>query len=217
MVQKQRVYHFTKMKKLGKGGVKMNKNSLYEIKVRRARYIVKEKEIEYDEKYCIDTNTGEEIYNRDIEIENDIIAYDEYKKKVGLLTSEEIRKIREKYNLTQKDYALSIGVGEITVHRFENGTIQTDSINSLMEFSKEPDNMYKMIIDNKEKLDEAVFNCTIERIQEARTLKMHRIANINYDELRKLPAKTESASVIAEEVIQRYNACIDQISIGGIL
>ena len=96
------------------------------VKVRRVETNVKGKIIEYDEYYMIDPTTGEEIFDRNIEIENDARLYDIYKKQMNLLTSEEIKNIRKKYDMNQKEFALSIGVGEITIHRFENGSIQTE-------------------------------------------------------------------------------------------
>ena len=50
--------------------------------------------------------------------------YDEYKKRVGLLTSKEIIAIRKKLNLTQEGLARIMGCGLKTITRYENGAIQ---------------------------------------------------------------------------------------------
>ena len=118
---------------------------------------IKGEKIEVTEKYYINLETNERIYDRELAIENDIIAYDEYKKIKGLLTTKDIKEIRRKYDLTQKEYALAIGVGEITVHRFENGTIQTESIDSIMRLSSNTINMYELLKQNKEKLDKEFY------------------------------------------------------------
>lgn len=52
------------------------------------------------------------------------IMYDEYKKRVGLLTSKEIIAIRKKLNLTQEGLARLMGCGLKTITRYENGAIQ---------------------------------------------------------------------------------------------
>ena len=104
------------------------------LRIRKAKVNVKGTLIEYDEYYLVD-EMAEEIFDRNIEIENDKQLYDIYKKQNNLLTNSEIKKIRQKYGLTQKEYALVIGVGEVTVHRFENGAIQTEAIDSIMELS----------------------------------------------------------------------------------
>ena len=87
------------------------------IKVRKTKANVKGIVIEFDEYYMIDPVTGEEVFDRNIEIENDARLYDIYKKQMNLLTSSEIKNIRKKYDMNQKEFALSIGVGEITIHR----------------------------------------------------------------------------------------------------
>lgn len=57
--------------------------------------------------------------------ENEIAVYDAYKRKVGLLTSYDIKKIREKRNLSQAKFAREVSIGEKTLTRIENGKIQS--------------------------------------------------------------------------------------------
>ena len=49
------------------------------------------------------------------------IIADAYRKKVGLLTGEEIKEQREKLGLTQKELAKGAGVGVASIKRWENG------------------------------------------------------------------------------------------------
>ena len=74
-----------------------------------------------------------------------------YKKKVNLLTSKDIKDIRKKYKLTQREYSFALGLGEITVHRFEKGSIQSDADNQLMMLSSNPEHFINMLDDNKER------------------------------------------------------------------
>ena len=120
------------------------------LRIRKVLVNVKNTLIEYDEYYLVDEN-GEEIFDRNIEIENDQRLYDIYKKQNNLLTNFEIKKIRQKYGLTQKEYALVIGVGEVTVHRFEKGAIQTEAVDSIMKLSNDPDNMSFLLLQNRKK------------------------------------------------------------------
>lgn len=175
------------------------------LKKEKIKYVIKDEEVEVIEKYYIDVETGERIYDRELSIDNDIRAYDEYKRKKGLLTAKEIKSIRKKYDLTQKEYALAIGVGEITVHRFENGTIQTESIDSIMRLSDEPDNMLKLLLQNRDKLEKKVFKKVMLLVTHLQNIKNHRIADINYEELKSLDFKTEDVNYVAEAVIHEYN------------
>jgi len=58
---------------------------------------------------------------------------DAYRKKVGLLTGAEIRELRRKYALSQKDLSKRAGVGIASIKRWENGIIQTKSMNSALK------------------------------------------------------------------------------------
>lgn len=63
-------------------------------------------------------------------LENEMIdealinGYDAYRKKHDLLTSKDIKNIRKKYGLTQAELAFLMGLGEITITRYETKQIQ---------------------------------------------------------------------------------------------
>lgn len=106
--------------------------------------------------YC--KTCGNEIYNRELEIENDIIVFDEYKKNVGLLTSKEIKDIRKKYHLSQATFAKVLGFGEKTITRYENGAIQDESIDNLMMLAKNELNFHKLWEKSKNNLKQSENN-----------------------------------------------------------
>ena len=161
------------------------------IKTRKVKVTVKGIIIEFDENYMIDSTTGEEIFDRNIEIENDIRLYDIYKKQMNLLTSSEIKNIRKKYGMNQKEFALSIGVGEITIHRFENGSIQTESVDSIIRLSANPNIMYDLIIKNKANLSKDEYNRFLDNINTLIKLNQHKIASYDINDFKKLNFQTE--------------------------
>lgn len=55
-----------------------------------------------------------------------------YRKKIGLLTGEEIKKYRKKYGLTQKALADKITVGIASIKRWEGGIIQSKSMDKVL-------------------------------------------------------------------------------------
>ena len=67
-----------------------------------------------------------------IEKENDINVYNAYKKKVGLLTTDEIKQIRTKRGWSQRTLARFLGIGEKDITRYENGAVQTKSIDRMI-------------------------------------------------------------------------------------
>lgn len=180
------------------------------LRIRKVQVNVKGTLIEYDEYYLVDEN-GKEIFNRNIEIENDQRLYDIYKKQNNLLTNFEIKKIRQKYGLTQKEYALVIGVGEITVHRFEKGAIQTEAVDSIMKLSNDPDNMAFLLLQNRNNISESLYDILLKRIKELQTLKKHALVDINKFDLDVLEFEEESAIDIAKNIINIYNARVDEL------
>lgn len=180
------------------------------LRVRKVKVDVKGTLIEYEEYYLVDDN-GEEIFDRNIEIENDQRLYDIYKKQNNLLTNFEIKKIRQKYGLTQKEYALVIGVGEVTVHRFEKGAIQTEAVDSIMKLSNDPDNMSFLLLQNRKNIGESLYNMLLERIKELQILKRHALIDINKFDLDVLDFEEESAIDVAKNIINVYNARVDEL------
>ncbi len=57
---------------------------------------------------------------------------DAYRKKVGLLTSSEIASIRKKFGLSQADFSLMLGLGEVTITRYESKSIQDSTYDMLI-------------------------------------------------------------------------------------
>ncbi len=182
------------------------------VKTRRIEANVKGKIIEFDEYYVIDPATGEEVFDRNIEIENDARLYDIYKKQMNLLTSSEIKNIRKKYDMNQKEFALSIGVGEITIHRFENGSIQTESVDSIIRLSEDPDIMYNLLIKNQANLSDSDFSCFLKKISILKKLKHHKIADFNINDYVNLNFETELINNVTNQLIIEYNTQIDNVS-----
>lgn len=175
------------------------------INVRKIKYIVKNREIEFEEKYCVDEETNEEIYDRDIEIENDIALYDLYKKEENLLTSKDIKRIREKYDLNQKEFSNAIGLGEITIHRLENGFIQNDSTDAIIRLAAIPSNMLEMATKNKNKLNDECLEKLLVKLIELLDEKEHKIAKFNIEDFKGLNFNEDNVKEIAKAIIFKYN------------
>ena len=75
---------------------------------------------------------GAYMNNDIIDREHDIVVYNEYKKKVGLLTTDEIKQIRQKRGWSQRQMAKFLDIGEKDITRYENGSVQTRCIDNLI-------------------------------------------------------------------------------------
>lgn len=180
------------------------------LKIRRVNVEVKGKDIEYDEYYLVDSD-GNEVFDRDIEIKNDARLYNIYKMQNNLLTSEEIKKIRNKYCLTQKEYALVIGVGEVTVHRFEKYAIQTEAVDAIMRLSADPDNMAFLLLQNKKNISLDLYNDLSQKIKELQVLKKHAVIDPSKFDVESLKFKEENVLDVAKNIIKIYNDKVDEL------
>ena len=72
-------------------------------------------------------------------------AYREYRKKHGLLQPEEIKGFRTLYGLTQKELASLLGLGDVTISRYENGALQEPVYDNLLRFAMVPRNLLERL------------------------------------------------------------------------
>jgi putative zinc finger/helix-turn-helix YgiT family protein len=94
--------------------------------------------------HCVYCNN--KLFEKNIDIENQDEAFRKYREIKKLIQPEEIIEIRKKYELTQKDYSKILGFGEITITRYENGSIPTNVQSQTIQLSKNPMTM-KMLLE----------------------------------------------------------------------
>jgi putative zinc finger/helix-turn-helix YgiT family protein len=82
---------------------------------------------------------GEALWDNELDGANLKKAYAVFKEQNGLLSSDQIKRIRNKYGLSQRAFAKLLGVGEKTITRYENGAIQ----------DKAQDNLIRLMDDEK--------------------------------------------------------------------
>jgi putative zinc finger/helix-turn-helix YgiT family protein len=54
------------------------------------------------------------------------LAYDEYRRRHEMLSTTEIRRIREQYDLSREAFAVVLGMSPATLYRYEAGALQDD-------------------------------------------------------------------------------------------
>lgn len=111
----------------------------YELKKMLKKVTIRDLTFECEEIIPVCKNCGEEIWLWAVEKQNTYNSVNKYKELVGLLTSDEIKCIRKRRKLSQKDLAELLCIGEKDITRYENGAIQTRAI----------DLMIRMVDDDK--------------------------------------------------------------------
>ena len=88
----------------------------------------------------------------DIELGNENLRKirNAYRKEKCLLFDHQIKKIREKYNLNQRNFSLLLGFGEITITRYESKSIQEKAHDAIIRNADNPKLFLQMVETNKE-------------------------------------------------------------------
>lgn len=94
-----------------------------EIITKISKYKIKDTNIVFNEKIKIDN--GKIVYDKELEQENDVVLYNIYRKLHNLLLPNEVKKIRNKLNLTQDEFDTLLGFDKNTIKIIENGSIQS--------------------------------------------------------------------------------------------
>ena len=117
-------------------------DKVHEIEERERKTVtmIKGEEVTYEERYYFCANADED--ENEFEIgnmmnKNLLNARNAYRMKVGLLTSDEIIKIRENYGLSQVDLAKLLGWGEATISRYESKAIQDEAYDTMLRLIKD--------------------------------------------------------------------------------
>lgn len=112
-------------------------------------YPVKGEPITIMANICTCASCGEEILSLQHDDDNLRRAYAIYRSRHNLLQPEEIKKIREQYGISQVNFARILGVGDKTIARYENGSLQDEAINNLILLAKNPENFGILLEKNK--------------------------------------------------------------------
>jgi len=149
------------------------KDREFEIRKEMETYPVKGESItiEADVTYC--NVCGEQIWNQELDDGNIMSAFRAFREKNKLLQPEEIRSIREKYDLTQVAFAQILGLGEKTIARYETGSLQDAAPNTLISLAKYPGVFKNIVETNKARISESLYQSVSERISdyEAKTVR----------------------------------------------
>ncbi len=93
--------------------------------------------------YC--KNCNEQIFYEKLDNENLNQVYKEFRKRRGYVTPERIKAIRKKYGLSQRALGRLLKLDEVTINRYENGSLPSDAHNKLLISIEEANNVKKLL------------------------------------------------------------------------
>ena len=85
-----------------------------------------------------------EFITEDTHDENLKTVQNLYREKHSLLSVEDIKRIRDKYDISQENFAILLGLGRKTITRYENDYVPDEAQNNLIMLADNPYNMYML-------------------------------------------------------------------------
>ena len=141
-------------------------------------------EVNTFENVAICNECNQDLYVNKIEDENNERIYKIYREKANIIKAEDIIKLREKYDISQRELTSILGFGKMTINRYERGGLPTKSQSDYI----------KLLIENDDKF--------IEKVKEA-----YEKNNINEKTYNKIVSEEVEKGISKKEVqdnIRRY-------------
>ncbi len=100
-------------------------------------------EIVYQYYYC--DASGNQFTTTELDELNTLQVYHLYRQKHGLPFPEDIKRIREKYGLSQRKMSQVLGLGINTYGAYEKGEVPSDSIGNLIQLADDPKSFERIV------------------------------------------------------------------------
>lgn len=141
-------------------------------------------EVNTFENVAICNECNQDLYVNKIEDENNERIYKIYREKANIIKADDIVKLREKYDISQRELTAILGLGKMTINRYERGGLPTKSQSDYI----------KLLIENEDKF--------IEKVKEA-----YENNNITEKTYKKIVAEGQEENISKKRVqenIRRY-------------
>ena len=109
---------------------------------------------------------GNDCWDEELDSETLSAAYELYAQRHNIVSRSELKAIRDSYGLSQRSLALLLGWGEVTVHRYENGSLPDEAHNQLLHLLKYPENMRRIARMNGDRLPASSKKKLFARLEE---------------------------------------------------
>lgn len=137
----------------------------YEVITKKESYNIRGDEITIDADIPVCKNCGAELFDIYLEDNNLRKAYSLYAKMHGLVTPEEIKKIRKKYGLNQELFARILGISRPTLARYENGSLPSEAVSNLIKQANDPQFFLSLLENRKQNLSEVDYKRIEDKIK----------------------------------------------------
>lgn len=143
-------------------------------------------EVNTFENVAICNECNQDLYVNKIEDENNERIYKIYREKANIIKAEDIVKLREKYDISQRELTAILGFGKMTINRYERGGLPTKSQSDYI----------KLLIENDDKF--------IEKVKEA-----YEKNNINEKTYKKIVSTNLENEICKSDIQDMYKRVIN--------
>lgn len=126
----------------------------YDVVARTETYEVKGDPVSIETSVAVCGTCGLELGIEELDDATLQRAYSVYRARHGLLQPDEIRAIRSMYGLGQKVFSKMLGWGEVTLARYEGGSIQSAAHDQMLRLVQNPANIAQIIARGAQQLTE---------------------------------------------------------------
>lgn len=121
------------------------KTSEWEIISRPEEFDIKGEKITVESQLLLCAECGAEYEDMNSVVDPYNLAYEEYRRRKGMVHPAQLVSFRKKYDLTQKELSELLGFGGVTLSRYENGALQDEAHDQLLQFIIQPANLLRLI------------------------------------------------------------------------
>ena len=138
------------------------KDAAVRIEDRHETLKVRGEEVDVPAQVAVCETCGEDVWSDEHDDETLARAFAEYRRRHGLLQPQEMARIRKQWGLGQRAFAQLLGWGEITLHRYESGSLQDAAHDAQLRLAEHARNVRILLASNGERLT-ARQRATLER------------------------------------------------------
>ena len=140
------------------------------IEDRRETLPVRGEDSEVETRVAVCSTCGEDVWMDELEDETLARAFAEYRRRHRLLQPEEMKRIRQQWGLGQRAFAQLLGWGEITLHRYESGSLQDGAHDAQLRMAERAENVRTLLESNGDRLTPRQREAVERRLEEAEAL-----------------------------------------------
>jgi putative zinc finger/helix-turn-helix YgiT family protein len=126
----------------------------FDVAERPDTFSIRGEDVTVDARVAVCRTCGGEIGCGEFDDATFKAAYAVYRSRHGLLQPEAIKAIRSKYGLGQKAFARLLGWGDVTLARYEVGSLQSGSHDAALKLAEDPLNIRRLLQQNGDRLSE---------------------------------------------------------------